>query len=662
MWGSGRTRPGLDGLSLRRRIGLCFAALGLGWCFCLALGLILAAAHGGSALVAALAGGAAGLGVTLLVWRFFDDHVARPVEALASGLRARAHGGATPDLAGAAPYLGDLGPAAGALAGTLSAAEAGLATALGARTAEISGQLGHLSTLLADVPVGVICCGPDHRVVFYNPRARDLLAGSGQIRLARRLGELLDPGPLERALGRLRSGAPHAEAQLATIGDGRMLSAHLRLTDPGQEASGYVLTLRCIASDLAWQRQSEAELTGLMAELDGALADLRNTLHRPETRAAADRVAMASARIDALRWSWWPMQEVDAADLLAGLRAHPGASEVAAGAVSGRLWCDAAGLGALLAELSRWASPSGPLRLDILPGDGRPVIRLDWAGAMPADLAARLAAPLPGAELTGQQMLDRHRATLETGAHGLTLHLGGTVPGAPAAPEAERRAIYDFALLGATRHDAIDALPLSKLTYVVFDTETTGLDTARDEIVQLAALRILNGRIIPGEELDLLVDPGRPIPPSASRVHGVTDDMVRGRPGIAVAGARLRRFSENAVLVAHNAPFDLAFFHRHQTAIGGTLDNPVLDTVLISAILFGPGVPHTLDALCDRLGVALPAEARHTAMGDTRATAEVLLRMLPMLQVQGLTTYRQVLAAMQKQNRLMRAMQSRAGN
>jgi len=135
--------------------------------------------------------------------------------------------------------------------------------------------------------------------------------------------------------------------------------------------------------------------------------------------------------------------------------------------------------------------------------------------------------------------------------------------------------------------------------------------------------------------------------------------MVSGAPGIAAAGAAFHRFCAGSVLVAHNAPFDLAFLHRHAEAIGAAFDHPVLDTVLLSAVLFGGAESHSLDALSDRLGVVIPERQRHTALGDARATAEVFRLMLPMLAARGVGTLGAVQAATARNSRLVRRMQAR---
>lgn len=220
------------------------------------------------------------------------------------------------------------------------------------------------------------------------------------------------------------------------------------------------------------------------------------------------------------------------------------------------------------------------------------------------------------------------------------------------APEAARPLIYDFGLLNPVARK-IEERRLSDLSFSVFDTETTGLLPHKDHVVQLGALRVLRGRIVDGEALDLLVDPGTPIPQASTKVHGITDAMVKGAPDFATVSRTFHHFSRDAVIVAHNAPFDMAFLHREAKRLDLSWDHPVLDTVLLSAVLFGASVPHTLDALCDRLDVTIPTALRHTALGDARATAEVLCRMLPMLEARGFATLGDVIEQTRAHGRLL---------
>lgn len=217
----------------------------------------------------------------------------------------------------------------------------------------------------------------------------------------------------------------------------------------------------------------------------------------------------------------------------------------------------------------------------------------------------------------------------------------------------ERPLIFDFSLIDRTKRGPQHDMPLSAIPFVVFDTETTGLDPTKDEIVQIGAVRTLNGRIVVGEAFDTLVNPGRPIPPASSRVHGITDEMVADARTPQSAIADFHRFARAETLVAHNAPFDLHFLSRHAQNGGYEFDAPVLDTVLLSAAIFGTNETHTLDAIAERLGITIEGADRHTAMGDAVATAQVLLRMIPMLGVAGVVTLGEAIAAMRRHQRLM---------
>jgi DNA polymerase-3 subunit epsilon len=223
----------------------------------------------------------------------------------------------------------------------------------------------------------------------------------------------------------------------------------------------------------------------------------------------------------------------------------------------------------------------------------------------------------------------------------------------PLTPDAERPLTYDFGLIRSEPTRDQRSAALRTLTYVVFDTETTGLDPERDEIVQIGAVRVVNGRIVEGERHDTLVNPGRPIPPGSTKVHGISDDMVASAPSVAEAVAGFHAFARGAVLVAHNAPFDLAFLKRGGRSGDLAFDHPVLDTVLLSAVLFGGSATHTLDALAERLDVDIAGNLRHTAIGDAVATAQVFVACLAMLEGRGFGTFGTVLSEVRKHERIV---------
>ena len=148
---------------------------------------------------------------------------------------------------------------------------------------------------------------------------------------------------------------------------------------------------------------------------------------------------------------------------------------------------------------------------------------------------------------------------------------------------------------------------------------------------------------MPEEVFETLVDPGVPVSAASTRVHGLTDDDLARQPSIGQALAAFARFTEGAVLVAHNASFDMEFLKRKGGETGIALRQPVLCTLVLSAILHPNQTSHSLDTLLTRYGIR--RTGRHTALGDARMTAELLLRLLPQLEARGIATLEQATRA-----------------
>ncbi|MEF8698381.1 MAG: exonuclease domain-containing protein [Candidatus Accumulibacter sp. UW26] len=217
-----------------------------------------------------------------------------------------------------------------------------------------------------------------------------------------------------------------------------------------------------------------------------------------------------------------------------------------------------------------------------------------------------------------------------------------------AAAEGERPEFYDFDLFGwsAASHE-LDDCSLAELTYTVFDTETTGLQPSQgDQIIQIGATRIVNRRLLHHECFDQLIDPRCRLSQESIAVHGITPDLLVGQPFIDAVLPEFHTFCVDTVLVGHNAAFDMRFLQLKEKQTGVRFEHPVLDTLLLSAVLNPNQSSHRLEAIAERFGVSV--FGRHTALGDAIVTGEVFLKMLPLLAELGIKTLRQAREASER--------------
>jgi DNA polymerase III epsilon subunit-like protein len=179
---------------------------------------------------------------------------------------------------------------------------------------------------------------------------------------------------------------------------------------------------------------------------------------------------------------------------------------------------------------------------------------------------------------------------------------------------------------------------LTNVTFVVFDTETTGLKATDGRILEIGAVKLRNGQIVGRKSW--LINPGIPIPMESQRINGITPAMVSNSPPFTVAFREFVAFSEGAVLLAHNAPFDRRFIAA-ELARHGLIppENPLLDTLPLYRTWF-PGQRHySLEALTSALIPPLAMAARdgaagtndrtiriHSALGDSECTAALFMK------------------------------------
>ena len=677
--------------SLRLRFALFFVGLATGAIAFLAAALWLGhAKYGGPAEGYVIAGLVASFGIAgLAAWvgYLFDENVARPILALASDLDTRARTDVDTMIDTApARYLGALAPAARAAHDALARTRAKQSEAIAAQTRNLEREKALLAALLRDLSEAALVLNGDGRVLLYNRMAQSLLPGIG---LDRDIAGFLRLDPLQHAMARLAAGRERGKAQAerfmtASCDGTRFLLGRVNAVDIDAAPLGHVVILHDASEDLRSHGEQDHLFHELLEQLrrtSSALGPLLDALDAAEPGSDARKTFTTAAQAElnrlheALRRGTavhseisarhWPMAQVAAQDILDAVTAHTD-GQITARPSNDFLHCDGFAISSLLKTVtSELLARAGchALRLESTPRDGELWLQVTWSGpALPdGELDRWLHRPLSEAygAYTGRDALEAHRTEIwpasNEGAASIVLPL--QLSGPPAlAPGDPRPEFYDFDLPAQDLSCDLASRPLKSLSFIVFDTETTGLSPRNgDEIVQIAGLRVVNGRILTGEAFDSLVNPGRPIPPASTKVHGITDAMVADAPDIKAAGRAFFDYCDGAILIAHNAPFDIAFLRLKEPAIGREFRQPYLCTVLLSAALFGHTGNHTLDALAQRFGIEIPEKLRHTALGDATATAEIFIRMLDVMEGAGIVTLQDALDASQQMRRIRRA-------
>jgi len=576
----------------------------------------------------------------------------------------------------------------------------------------IEQERSRLAALMSELTQSVVVCNLDGRILLYNQRARlqfrtlsnapAVTDGAELIGLGRSVYSVFDRQLVAHALDsirqRLARGAAQPSAQFVTSSrSGQLLRVQLAavrepsasVVDPAP-LSGFVLMLHNITrefeEDSAQDRLlhdltegSRASLGSLQAALDMlALPDLEPPMRERFLQVVRDEAGSLSARIQALTASAsqglktrWPLEDMPGTELMAAARARIEALtglRVTVHDVAPALWLKVDGyalLQALVSLATRLVDELaiGRVQLRLAPDGARVHLDLVWNGtALSTEtalgwesepmrigeeaslLSVRDVVERHGGEFWFQRERTRHEAFFR-----FLLPIASAQEPEEAAAVAgdSRPEYYDFDLFQATGPaGALDDRRLVDLVYTVFDTETTGLDPAHDEILQIGAVRIVNGKLLRQECFEQLVDPSRNIPEAGIAIHGITPAMVTGQPTIDRVLPSFHAFASDTVLVAHNAAFDMRFLQLKQDATGVRFEQPVLDTLLLSAALAPGQTSHALEEIATRFGI--PVLGRHTALGDALVTAEVFLRLVPLLAAMGIHTLGQAREAAQK--------------
>lgn len=492
-----------------------------------------------------------------------------------------------------------------------------------------------LEALIQDFSDGVIVCNVEGQILLYNKRARELLAHedqpresqsppAGYVGLGRSVFGFIDRDLIVHALEMIdrsvRKGEGRAMAPFVTKGSGGEL-LHVEATPVlagSMEIRGTVLLLRVESSGHRWP------LEEMLCNDVAAAVKQRAEQSLDVKMALQPSIEQILVRVDGFTM----VQAL--VYLTASMKSASGGTEFGIRPLRNEslasldiLW---RGKPLPAATLREWEQSRIRIAGEEIPVTLAEVFKRHDAelssGADPDATHAYLRVVLPSCEVAGGRGGWQSPATLKS-----------------------RPEFYDFDLFALPPGSLpLGERTLTEIPFTAFDTETTGLRPSEgDEIVSIGGVRIVNGRMLREETFDRLIDPGRPISRESTQVHGIDDAMVQGQPDIRGVLAAFSRFAQDTVLVGHNAAFDMRFFQIKEEPTGVKLRMPVLDTILLSAVVHPRHEDHSIEGIAGRLGVNIVG--RHTALGDAIVTGELFLKLIPLLADKGIRTLEEAVEA-----------------
>ncbi|HMT80281.1 MAG TPA: exonuclease domain-containing protein [Azonexus sp.] len=656
-----------------------------------------------------LFGFAVGVGVLHKLFKQYVEGLLRMSETLRMMLGANRNFRVTVE---GPPEVQQLAQAANDLAQQRDALMDDVDAQIATAKASVEEEKNRLAALMSELAQAVVVCNLDGRILLYNNRARlqfkalsqgpTSVAGGALIGLGRSIFSILEKSQVEHAqeviCQRMSAGKTAISNFITTTRGGQLLRAQmvpvLAATGEATDAamSGYVLTVENITRSIEEEERRDRALHSLTQGSRSSIGNIRaavaNLLDYPDMepelrerflRVIDDEVAKRSQVIDQTMSQFsdaiktrWPLEDILGIDIIAAAQRRIDEKlklQTKTEALDDALWIKADSFSlvfALVSLASKLQDHYEPreLRFRLTSAGRLAYLDLIWAGpAMSSETfyTWEMEAMQIGSEtspLSLRDVIDRHGGEIwyqrEKAAHRAYFRFVLPVAVPEVEPDLEERTrgnerpeYYDFDLFKFEDKSIDLDRKLSELTYTVFDTETTGLEPSNgDEIIQVGAARIVNNRLLRQETFNQIVDPERPLKPESIPIHGITEDMVRGQPNIDVVLPAFHEFCEDTVLIAHNAAFDMRFLQLKEERTGIRFTQPVLDTLLLSAVVHPNQESHKLDVILERLGIAIGK--RHNALEDALATGEVFLKLVKLLEDQGIVTVRQALEAAEK--------------
>ena len=555
-----------------------------------------------------------------------------------------------------------------------------------------------LAAIMSELPQGVIICNSNGRILLFNSLAKKIFTpASGQGRseiflgLGRSVFHLLDKALIAHALEEIEErlenpGQNMASSFIAPIHTGRLISAEaIQVLDPENRMTGFILAFQDVTDEINLYDTTHEKLISLKTNLDIQVQKVREMINTaclsPHDTPFLHQEFMKTVDL-------WPSQyEEVSEDLLEAISTrlpltrhllknflssvkqkvkhiHDIQFNLSLDDENSHLLADTYSFTAALIFLLQNLSEMTGQRvfdLSLIQKKGFLVFDISWDSPWLLkdhieQLMQKRINSLPSLFYVLRQnkasfevICDNHEkssririiARAGSKTHAREKHQAPVITGS-------RPEFYDLDLFRTDEEDNdLFDTDLKNITYTVFDTETTGLNPdGGDEIISLAAVRIVNHRIIYQDIFEELVDPKRDIPMESYRIHGINYEMVTGKKDIRTILPAFRDYAAETVLLGHNIAFDMKMFKVKEKQTGIRLMNPVLDTLLLSAVLHPVHARHDMESIAERLGVNIIG--RHTALGDAIATAEIFLKLIPLLNSNGVLTLRDAVKASKK--------------
>jgi DNA polymerase-3 subunit epsilon len=557
-------------------------------------------------------------------------------------------------------------------------------------TLNLQEEKSRLATVLRTMVEGVVAVNEVGEIILMNPRARSVLAGAPEFGVGSPLNRLLPKGRVDYHMRRLRAaweeGRDIVEQVIFPLPGGKLLKGVMAaMPGPSGERAGFLLAFRDVTDEAEREKQIETALRTLPTRLKSPMTSVQSIAQILEThknlseekqqafvcalRSEVESCLVqlqegekAEARMPSSHWQGQPTDAKglveEALAAIPGVYAHFQPPEGPLPPVAVEPYGCILAMSSVLRWLAANSTGWNPVEATLEAEGDMVVATFRLAGSQgpnPEGLESMLVEQQGEEPITIAEAVKRNRGEIWTRVSEGSFEVRFGMVRASRMEQSEggvrifddQPDFYDFDLFlarsGAEVRETLDR-DLKDLEIVVFDTETTGLRPLKgDRVVSLSAVRIRKGRIVQAGDFHTLVNPHIPIPKESTVFHGLTDATVKDAPSIPEVYKSFTQYIGGAVLVAHNAAFDMKFLEIAARENGlPQIDNPVLDTLFLSYGVHGDLPGHNLDTIAERLGVTI--EGRHTSDGDARATAEIFVRLLPLLEARGVRTLGQAKA------------------